>query len=375
MPRKAIGPRRRWVIVTLAALLILAGGLGCYWAFYRAASTPSSNPGSVGNPPSGVNLTGTNLAGEDVNVSLVGSGVVANLTPGASFNLSADLFPSCSPYGCSPEVRSIFVNAPFTLLATSPTLPYNWSSSASVLLTLHLRAPASPGNYVLNGTVQGLPLPGPVTVTALAFQTNYSGADSGYLTVAGPALPLKVKPNATFSLTLELTSSSWYTEAVAGLALSSPFRLASVSETFPQTIAANGTLSVPCSVIAPASGNYTLGGAVAMAPTPVVTVANVSWAMTYYTNPYYSIAPVVGAPPTVVHLGQKFTLDLVIYDNDTTSHVYDVTGINTGWTLLASSPNGNTTVPAGGQTEWVLTIQAPSTTGYYNLVVHIANWT
>ncbi len=365
---------RRW-LVPLVAVLVVAAGVGGYWYVSHGSQTPTT---TIGVPPSGpalVDISAFHFTGQNVNVSVEGASSFGNLSAGGEVNLSLVLDRHCSEFGCSAEVEAISVASPFGLLGTSPALPYNWTSSLPVTLLLHLAVPSTPGDYAVNGTVTGTPPPGGVAVNGVSFLTSYVGVDSGYLSVLSPDVPLKVPENTSFPITLQLESSSWYTEELAGLSLAVPFQLVSIAVSFPVRLDPNATLDVPLTVRAPTAGNYTLTGTVTTDPTPVITLGNVSWSLAYHVDPFYSVAPVLSAPPSVIRVGQTFTLDAWIYNNDTTSHIYQFTGLNSNWTAVSVSPTTLRVVDqAGSYVEWILWIQAPATAGFYNLVVDFADW-
>ena len=354
-----------------AVVIVVLAGLGGYWFLTHPTAPPAAHTGGHASPPK-VNVSSIDLTGSSVNVSTV-TQTVPELVPDGSFNVSADLTQACGTYGCSTGVRSVSVALPFTLLGSQPSLPFNWSTTSIQLVQFEFRAPSTAGTYRLHANVVAAPPPGPANVTSVSFSTVYAGIDSGFLTVSDPSLPVKVKANSTLPVTLVLTSASWYPETITSLTLAPPFRLLSIQATLPETIAPNGTLSVSVSVIAPAPGTYTLSGRV-NASTPLVSTGNVTWSMTVYPNPFYSVNPVLGPFPSELRLGQQVTLDLRIYNNDTSGHVFEVTGVRGGWNVVGTSPTGNITVPASGEVQWTIILRAPTTEGLYNLVVQISYW-
>ncbi|MCI4324088.1 MAG: hypothetical protein L3K03_08805 [Thermoplasmata archaeon] len=80
------------------------------------------------------------------------TGFPFNTTPGAHFtiDLEVDNFDTQFPH----SIITAQVNAPFELVATSPTLPAAFETLDDSLLIFTFQAPSSTGNYALTTTLE-----------------------------------------------------------------------------------------------------------------------------------------------------------------------------------------------------------------------------
>jgi len=119
--------------------------------------------GSVTAPPppgpvvvAAQNWTAQNLTNGTGGLRIAPILEVSSLPGGAEFNETLLVNNSLEPF---EDVTNVSVGPPFVLLSDVATFPLELNINQTGLLTLHLRAPLTPGAYTLNGTVFDRPHP------------------------------------------------------------------------------------------------------------------------------------------------------------------------------------------------------------------------
>ena len=277
------------IAVVVVGLLLATGALSPHLANVTPA-TP------VGGPPlPAVNVTSAAFGGANASVSSPGCTPSCHigLSEGATFTYTVNVTADCDVFGCATAVTSVVVEKPFLLISTTPNLPAAFAANRTSI-SLQLKAPSSPGDYGVNGTIIAGGLPAVVTLSQRSWGFTYSDATAGtFGTVPTNTTALTVEGGATFSLVIPVTASNGTAIQVSSFEPPTGFTTLSISPIGVVTVAKGATQNFTVAFRAPAHNwSGTFAGTIASV---VLVALVVDGSVTITSNPFYepnwSISP------------------------------------------------------------------------------------